>query len=220
MVEVKRYSLHPTALIPNSPHPLLYYPGILSEECKESPNQAAMKCYGLYTQNGWQPQWIYRYGLTQTSHYHSQAHECMTILSGTSTIRFGVADTTDDMEENTNGRGMEKGGVEIEVKAGDVFIIPAGVAHKTYNTCPEAAFKLLTPGNGHAVETDNMEGALGGLELEGFTMMGAYPSGSNHWDFAKGGEHVGDFERVWSVSKPASDPVLGKAQAGIIGSWR
>ncbi|KAJ5451513.1 Cupin 1 [Penicillium cf. griseofulvum] len=139
----------------------------------------------MFNQNGWNVNWIFRYSNTQLSHYHSNAHECMAVLSGTAKIRFGVADTSDDMFENTHGSSWEEGGMELEAQAGDFFIIPAGVAHKTYDTKPEAEFKLLTPGTGHGIEADDPKKALGHIQLSGYTMMGAYSGGD--WDFVERG---------------------------------
>jgi uncharacterized protein YjlB len=216
MVEVKNYQLPPTALIPNSPHPLLHYPGLLSnkDDCD------AAKVHDLFTSNGWRTQWIFRYGSTQSSHYHSKAHECMVVLSGTATIRFGVADTVEDLEESTHGSGKEAGGIELQAKAGDVFILPAGLAHKTFDTSPVGEFKLLTPGDGHSIASEDARETLANLELSGFTMIGAYPKDSGEWDFSKGGENAGNFEEVWSVPKPENDPVLGKADEGLCGRWK
>ncbi len=211
MVEVKKYNLPPTDLMPNSPHPLLYYPGLLS-----TPNAAEI--HSLFATNGWTTHWIFRYGPTQTSHYHSMAHECMAVLSGSATIRFGVADTSEDLDESTYGSGKEDGGVELEAKAGDVFILPAGTAHKTFNTTP-AEFALLTPGDGHGIEAEDERKALSEIRLDGFTMIGAYPKEGGDWDFQKGGEDEGRFERVWGVRKPDLDPVLGRAEEGICGQW-
>ncbi|OCT44679.1 hypothetical protein CLCR_06303 [Cladophialophora carrionii] len=213
MVEVKKYHLPPTALIPNSPRPLLHYPGILSAS-----ESITTEAYDSFTNNGWQVQWIFRYGQTQASHYHSATHECMAVLSGTATIRFGVADTASDLEESTHGSGQEGGGVEVEARAGDVFIIPAGVAHKTFDTQPSAELKLLTPGSGHDIPASDVRGALQKLELSGFTMLGAYPVGGQ-WDFATGGENAGNYTQVWEVSRPENDPVLGKDKNGLVGQW-
>ncbi|KAK7429424.1 hypothetical protein QQZ08_004016 [Neonectria magnoliae] len=194
MAQVKQYHLFPTDLIPNSPRPLLHYKNVLAKKPNSSHCDPA-EVWDMFSQNGWRVEWIFRYGPTQLSHYHSKAHECMVVLSGTATIRFGVADTSEDLEENTHGSAWEKGGVELEGEAGDCFIIPAGVAHKTYNTKPDAEFKLLTPGSGHGIEADDPKKALSEIELSGYTMMGAYNGGD--WDFVKSG---GDFEKVWNVS--------------------
>ncbi|KAL4872562.1 hypothetical protein BDV12DRAFT_210497 [Aspergillus spectabilis] len=214
MPQINEYHLFPTDLIPNSPRPLLHYKSVLSKD-PQTGHCSPVEVWDLFTKNDWNVHWIFRYSATQLSHYHSQAHECMAVLSGTATIRFGVADTSPDLEENTHGSAWEEGGIELQAEAGDVFIIPAGVAHKTYNTKPEAEFKLLTPGKGHGIEADDKRKALEGIELSGYTMMGAYNGGD--WDFVKSG---GNYERVWAVSKPRLDPVFGGEERGLCGSWR
>ncbi|KAL3483013.1 RmlC-like cupin domain-containing protein [Aspergillus germanicus] len=213
-VTVKQYHLYPTDHIPNSPRPLLHYHNVLTKS-PSTGHVNPVKVYDLFTKNGWDVQWIFRYGPTQLSHYHSKAHECMAVLSGTATIRFGVADTSDDLDANTHGDAWEKGGIELNAEAGDVFVIPAGVAHKTFNTKPEAEFRLLTPGEGHGIDADDKREALGKINLSGYTMLGAYNGGK--WDFVKRG---GEFEKVWAVAKPRSDPVFGDREEGLCKTWR
>ena len=219
MVEVRAYHLPPTALIPNSPYPLLHYPGILSKKAGTDHYDAG-DVYDMFTRNGWLVQWIFRYGPTQESHYHSAAHECMAVLSGTATIRFGVADTSEDLEENTHGKSWESGALELHAKAGDVFVLPAGLAHKTYDTTP-ASFELLTPGRTAewSQKLDNPRDVLTKIKLDGYTMLGAYPIGSQ-WDFAVGQKDDGHFQQVWSVPKPEQDPVVGSSKEGLVGSWK
>ena len=141
------------------------------------------------------------------------------MLSGTATIRFGVGDTDEDLEKSTWGGAKEAGGVEIAAAAGDVFVIPAGVAHKTYDTSPAAPFSLLTPGRGRGIEAEDPKRALDQVKLSGFTMMGAYPKNCGNWDFSVGGEDTGEFDRVWAVAKPDKDPILGSASEGLCGLW-
>ena len=215
MSKAKSYRLEPTERIPNSLFPLIHYPGHFDAEGQ---GIDAASVHDVFVSNGWNTQWIFRYGSTQRSHYHSQAHECMAVLSGTATIRFGVADTDQDLQKNTYGTAREEGGVEVQAKAGDVFIIPAGVSHKTYDTSPTAEFKLLTTGDGHAIAGSDAREALKKVELNGFTMIGAYPQGGV-WDFAEGGEHIGNFEKVWAVEKPVCDPVMGK-DGGLCDLWK
>ena len=52
------------------------------------------------------------------AHYHSTTHEGLGVFRGNARLRFGASDddSTDD-------------GVEINVKVGDVIVIPAGIAH-------------------------------------------------------------------------------------------
>ncbi|KAK4951257.1 hypothetical protein LTR10_010230 [Elasticomyces elasticus] len=212
MPTVRSYPLPPTKLIPNSEFPLLHYPGLLADKADCN----AAKVYDLFTSNGWSLQWIWRYGPTQASHYHSTAHECMAVLSGSAKIRFGVADTSDDLEASTHGPAHEDGGIVLDAKAGDVFLIPAGVSHKTHDTSPPAELKLLTPGNGHGIAAENPRQALVETEISGFTMMGAYPEGYA-WDSCLGGEHERQMDKVRTLSKPARDPVLGNSPEGICG---
>ncbi|UPK92963.1 hypothetical protein LCI18_003898 [Fusarium solani-melongenae] len=215
MVEIKQYFLAPTDLIPNSPRPLLHYKNVLPRTTENPDHCSAARVYHIFESNGWKVEWLVRYGQTQLSHFHSKAHEVMAVLSGHATIRFGVADTSEDMHDNTYGSAREEGGIELKAEAGDIFLIPAGVAHKTYDTKPESELKLLTPGSGHGIDAKNPREALETIKLSGFTMMGAYNGGG--WDFIKGG---GEYEKIWSIPKPKCDPVLGDSEEGLNRFWR
>ena len=213
MVETKIHHIAPTALMPNSPLPLIHYRGLLKESERTSGH-----AFDLFWNNEWRVQWLVRYPHTQRAHYHGASHECMAVLTGTATIRFGVGDTEVDLERNTHGGAWEDGGIELEAQAGDVFIIPAGVSHKTYNTLPAADFERLSPGDGHELGIEDARKAFHGIELSGFTMLGAYPKGCQ-WDFLVGAEHDGNYEAVWRVPKPETDPVFGKGEQGISKLW-
>ncbi|KAF2645838.1 hypothetical protein P280DRAFT_130413 [Massarina eburnea CBS 473.64] len=224
VVEVRTYTIKPTPLMPNSPHVLIHYPGLLRSKI-ENPSFNPADLYDLYASNGWESQWVARYGPTQPSHYHSAAHEAMTVISGEgATLRFGVADTSDDDEEHTHGKGYEDGGVEVQARKGDVFILPAGVAHKTYDPKPDApslAFHQCKDENGVVIrDPAKARKFFEGIELgEHFQMMGSYPF-ENDWDFAVGGQHRGRERQVWAVPKPKRDPVLGESTEGLCGLWK
>lgn len=79
-----------------------------------------------------------------TTHYHSTTHEVLCIYSGRAKLLFGGEDNP--------------GKVEAVVQAGDVVIVPAGVAHR-----------LL----------EDVEGE--------FMMVGGYPEGCE-WDMCYGVE--------------------------------
>ncbi|KAH7128936.1 hypothetical protein EDB81DRAFT_808515 [Dactylonectria macrodidyma] len=214
MIDIREYHLKATNLVPNSPRPLLHYKNVIPRDPATSKCDH-IKVWDMFIDNGWDVQWIVRYGPTQLSHYHSQAHECMAVLSGTATIRFGAADTSDDLRESSWGSAWEQGGVELVAEPGDVFLIPSGVSHKTYNTKPESTLHLLTPGDGHGIEDEDPHKVLREIKLSGFTMMGAYNGGK--WDFIQNG---GDYEKIWSVPKPKSDPVFGTSGWGLLEFWR
>jgi uncharacterized protein YjlB len=231
-IKARTYKLPPTPLIPNSPYPLLHYPGLV-RDLVSGPNFKTSDIFDLFAQNGWQSQWVARYGPDIQSHYHSTTHECMAVISGEgATIRFGVADAPDWKEDmlDVGERGAgEEGGVEIRAALGDVFIIPAGVSHKTFAPAPgtvELAFHQPDDIEaGRAAENVDPEAEarhrefFGKVPVEGeFMMMGAYPYGGV-WDFKIGGEHREKEREVWDVPKPQKDPVLGSSEDGLCGLW-
>lgn len=216
MVEVRKYHLPPTSLMPNSPLPLLHYPSFFTDPTPRGVHQ-------VLDDNGWRVHWLFRYASSQPSHYHSAVHECMVVLSGAGRVRFGVADISPEGKDGAHDpskEGQEDGGIELEAKVGDVFVLPAGLAHKSFDPKATHELKRLTPCDPHNVNDDEMKRALEGVQVSGFTMLGAYPRGSSDWDFAVGGESEGSYEKVWSVTRPGNDPVLSEAVEGICGEWK
>ncbi|KAK2612009.1 hypothetical protein QQS21_001974 [Conoideocrella luteorostrata] len=208
MIRVTQYHLAPTALVPNSPLPLLHYRGVFDQP---TPGEVL----DVLSSNGWKAKWLVRYGPTQPSHYHSAVHEAMVVLSGTAKIMFGVA----DVNPGDKNSEQEAGGILVEAHVGDVFVLPSGLAHKTHDPSPSLAFKRLTPGDGHDADDNEMDFAIRNAELSGFTMLGSYPADGGDWDFAVGGESEGKYEQVWSVKLPEKDPVLGYSENGIHRYW-
>jgi uncharacterized protein YjlB len=219
---VHSYPIPPTPLIPNSPLPLLHYPGLLADVLSPPaplppsdstaapvPTSPITPIFNLLTANNWPPQWLARYAPTQPSHYHSTTHEAMVVVSGAgASIRFGAADDEPDR------------GIVLEARLGDVFILPAGLAHKTFAPRPHPssdgiAFHVAPDPRDEAASRDFFEA----VEVKDeFMMLGAYPRGGE-WDFAVGGEHAGRFEQVWDVQVPERDPVLGYDAQGLCGLW-
>lgn len=197
--------VRPTKLMPNNPKPLLHYKGVFLKQDGQVDTDLA---FDTFVKNGWEIQWVTRYGRSQRAHYHSDTHEMMIIMSGPGHIRWGVADLSDEDLEHTYGDAYETGGLEMLVHPGDCFVIPAGVSHKHYD--PDAKsenFGCLT-GDARGVEGDDPKKTIRDLELYGFMMMGAYPKGKA-WDWSEGGDHLDRFEKVWNVPNPSLDPVVG-----------
>ena len=72
------------------------------------------------------------------SHYHSTTHECLGIFRGHAKLRFGVSN--DDNPDDA---------IVLDVKSGDVIVVPAGVAHCALNEsgefCMVGAYPEVTP---------------------------------------------------------------------------
>ncbi|KAL4760669.1 cupin domain-containing protein [Aspergillus foveolatus] len=220
-LEIETYTIAPTALVPNSPKPLLVYKHCFLRHGRVDLAHA----YDTFAANHWDPKWVVRYGRQQTSHYHPTTHEVMVVLSGRGRIRWGEADFGDpaNWRKHTFGEAHETGGVETEVEAGDIFLVPAGVAHKSFDTDSEQPDAVVLTGEtAHAIDSDDPKEKVIELErqgkLTGFVMMGAYPRGVE-WTWAVGGDHVGRFEEVWNLPTPEWDPVVGKGEGGIHRFW-
>jgi uncharacterized protein YjlB len=208
------YGVKPTKLIPNSTKPLLNYKGCFSRKGKFDPILA----YDTLKGHGWDVQWVTKYGRHQRSHYHAESHETMVVLSGSGVIRWGVADLSDDLKKTTYGDAYEGGGIEMDAKVGDVFVIPAGIAHKSYNPhSTDYDFKRLT-GEARVIEPNDFKNTVEHFPSTEFIMMGAYPHGYTWTWGGEGGEHGGQFESVWAVPKPELDPVLGD-EGGTCKYW-
>ncbi|MFO7845477.1 MAG: cupin domain-containing protein [Balneolaceae bacterium] len=93
--------------IPNNDLPLLLYRGAFSEKGSEG----AEWLERTFANNNWTNAW--RNGVYPFHHYHSTSHEVLGIYSGEAKLHLG-------------GEQGEK----LDVKAGDVIVIPAGVGHK------------------------------------------------------------------------------------------
>ncbi len=88
---------------PNSALPVLVYHAALPAD------PAAME--QAFARQGWTNSW--RNGIFPYHHFHTTAHEVLGIAAGSVRVLFGGPD-----------------GAEVSVSAGDVLVIPAGVAHR------------------------------------------------------------------------------------------
>jgi uncharacterized protein YjlB len=106
-MQPEQYLFKDDGQIPNSKFPLLLYKAAFAERNREG----AAWLEKRFTQHDWTNSW--RNGIYPYHHYHSTSHEVLGIYAGTALLHLG---------------GEQ--GKKIEVQAGDIIIIPAGVGHK------------------------------------------------------------------------------------------
>jgi uncharacterized protein YjlB len=154
-------------IVPNNPAlPLVLYRGALASD-----GDLAARCEELFEANGWPGAW--RNGIYGHHHYHSSAHEVLGIARGSARVRLGG--------EN---------GATVELRTGDVVVIPAGVAHKRES---------------------------GSADL---LVIGSYPKGQRpDICRAEAGSHDKSAAKVAEVALPGSDPVTGRPDP-LIDCWR
>lgn len=166
-ITVQNHTFGDDGRIPNNPLPLLVY-----QQALEGNDRGISECKSLLAGNGWGGAWVN--GVFPYHHYHSNAHEVLCVTSGNARVTFG---------------GHE--GTTIEIEAGDVAVVPAGVGHCN-------------------------AGASGD-----FTVIGAYPRGQESYDLRTGeeGERPEVIENIRSVESPVRDPIFGD-QGPLMRRWR
>ncbi len=107
MADSKQLFFKDDGKIPNNRLPLIIYKNAFSDRGREG----AAWLEDRFATNNWTNSW--RNGIYSFHHYHSTSHEVLGIYSGKALVHFG-------------GEQGEK----VQVEAGDIVIIPAGVGHK------------------------------------------------------------------------------------------
>jgi uncharacterized protein YjlB len=153
--------------VPNNPRlPLIVYRGAL-----QTGGKAAEACVTLFHGNGWGGAW--RHGIYARHHYHSTAHEVLGIVAGSVRVRLGG-----------------ESGKTMDLRAGDVVVIPAGVAHKSERASPD------------------------------LVVVGAYPQGQSPDMRTPGTADLErTAAQVAAVPLPRCDPVCGM-QGPLLERWR
>ena len=163
---IETYRFADDGTVPNSALPLVVYRGALPED-----GDRAAACEKMFERNGWPDAW--RNGIYPYHHYHSTAHEALGIARGHASVRLG----------GENGQ-------TVELRAGDIVVIPAGVAHKR-----EAASADLL-------------------------VIGSYPRGQNpDMCRAEPDRHDRAAAMIATVTLSEADPVTGGA-APLLDCWR
>ena len=122
----------------------------------------AMAIERLFRANHWGGSW--RNGVYSFHHYHSTAHEVLGVYGGSARVQLGG-----------------EGGVTLELRRGDVIVIPAGVAHKNLGATPD------------------------------FRVVGAYPLGTSpDMNEGRPDERPEADANIAKLVMPSADPVYGE----------
>lgn len=152
--------------IPNNSLPLLVYHNAF----KDRGSKGASWLESRFEENNWYNSW--RNGVFNYHHYHSNTHEVLGVYSGSAKLHMGG-----------------ESGKKIDVSAGDVIVIPAGVGHKNLGSSPD------------------------------FRVVGAYPNGSSYdLKTGEEGERPDADSNIKNVPKPAKDPITG-SDGGLTDIW-
>ena len=164
MSEPLSFNFDDDGVIPNSPLPLLVYRGAVPPDPAEIERRFAA--------NRWPPAW--RDGVHPFHHFHSTAHEVLGVARGEATVLFGGPH-----------------GTALTVRAGDVVVVPAGVAH-----CNQGQSSDLL-------------------------IVGAYPDNAPRPDLRRGkpNEHDAASQAISAVPRPQADPVEG-AGGALLRLWK
>ena len=151
------FLLKDDGVFPNNRLPVILYRDAIMFEGEDRAGQVEE----VFQKHGWGAVW--RNGIFGYHHYHATAHEVLGVASGTVTVELG---------------GDE--GILLELEAGDVVVLPAGVVHKNIDS-----------------STD-------------FVVVGAYPPGQIwDMNTGGPGERPRVDARIAAVPHPRTDPVYG-----------
>ncbi|MGZ4964682.1 MAG: cupin [Limisphaerales bacterium] len=163
---IETFLLQDDGTFPNSRLPMIIFRSAL----KVTGTEAEATFKKLFAQHDWGNNWAAN--VYDFHHYHSTTHEVLGVAAGEASLQFGGED-----------------GVGERIAAGDVIIIPAGVAHKN-NGC-----------------------------TQDFTVVGGYPEGRDwDLNKGLPGERPRVDENIAKLPLPKSDPVYG-AEGPLLECW-
>jgi uncharacterized protein YjlB len=166
-VQPERLNFKDDGIFPNSPLSLLRYRQAVITDARDPASIFERR----FAENDWTNSW--RDGVYSFPHYHSTAHEVLGVYSGAATLRLG------------GGHGKN-----VEVHAGDVIVIPAGVAHQNIGASDD------------------------------FGVVGAYPGGSDWDLLrGLPGERPKADRNIATLPTPDNDPIFG-AEGPLRRIWK
>jgi len=163
-VEIHRLAAERGDAIPNNErHPAIVLAGVLGGT--NDPDAI----HALFKRNGWDNGWTWE--VFDYHHFHPDAFEALAVAKGGATLMLG----------GPQGR-------TVEVKAGDVIVLPPGYGHKQV------------------------------AKRDGFTVCGAYPPGQENYSTIRESDGYDErvLETIRNVEPPETDPVFGLPFAELL----
>jgi len=166
-VEPEQFRFNDDGIFPNSILPVLVYRQAFTNKTGDCGSIIEQR----FAENNWTNSW--RNGVYSFAHYHSTTHEVLGVFDGTATLQLGG-------EHDKN----------VEVHAGDVIVIPAGVAHQNIGAS------------------------------EDFAVVGAYPDGRDWDLLrGRPGERPRADHTIAALPIPDNDPIYG-AEGPLWQIWK
>ncbi len=154
-------------LVPNNGLPFLVYQGAVTLD----PKHPEETIENLFEANRWGGTW--RNGVYDYLHYHAMVHEVLGVARGSARVRFGGDH-----------------GEVLEIKAGDVAILPAGTGHQCISASRD------------------------------FCVIGAYPPGAQmHVTRPTPENYRKALKTIPEVALPKTDPVMGE-DGPLVRLWK
>ena len=130
------YFLKPTTHVPNSSLPVLIYRHVLPDPLSEATAIEHLE------KHQWSHGGTFKH--FPQHHFHTVTHECYAILKGSTRFLFGKG----PLDEGTEG-------VEVDLRAGDVIVDPAGVAHCNLQSSPDLEYIGVYPKASHVASSQH-----------------------------------------------------------------
>lgn len=163
-MKVEKHFLEDDGKIPNNKLPLLIY----RDAFENRGTEGAAWLENRFRKNNWSNSW--RNGVFSYHHYHSNTHEVLGVFSGSAKLHMGG-----------------ESGIKVDVTAGDIIIIPAGVGHKNLGSSRD------------------------------FGVVGAYPNGSSYdLKTGRKDERPEVDKNIDRVPVPSTDPLQGEGGVTVI----
>jgi len=162
------YNLSDDGVIPNSKFPVIVYHQVFTMEGKA----AADFLEERFASNNWRNP--FRWQIYDFHHYHSNAHEVLGVYAGNALLQLG-------------GPKGEK----LQVRPGDVIVLPAGTGHIALS------------------------------HSDDFAVVGAYPNGMEPDLIKLEDRRPEAVTNVVdAVAVPEYDPLYGSSPEGLVPSWK